>query len=235
MSFSRRAIERLLPHLERGLALMGNDATDSAIHAAGYLRPDERVANQRQFLPPSPNVTNPIVRQALVEVRKTVNAVLRELVYRQGHTLDEIHVELAREAKKSFAERKQIRFDNADREKAREDAADWIEKEYQGKIKPTRATVNRYLLWQSQEELCPYCCQQISARNSFSAARPTSTTFCRAGEASTTRWATKSWPIDAAIRKKATAPRANGSKAAIPNDTSRFCSSPNGISPMENN
>ena len=167
MSFSRRAIERLLPHLERGLALMGNDATDSAIHAAGYLRPDERVANQRQFLPPSPNVTNPIVRQALVEVRKAVNAVLRKLVYRQGHTLDEIHVELAREAKKSFAERKQIRFDNADREKAREDAADWIEKEYQGKIKPTRAAVNRYLLWQSQEEHCPYCCQQISPKQLF--------------------------------------------------------------------
>jgi CRISPR-associated endonuclease Csn1 len=168
MGFSRRAIEKLLPHLERGLALMGNDATDSAIHAAGYLRPDERAVNQRQFLPPSPNVANPIVRQAMVEVRKTVNAVLRELVYRQEHTLDEIHVELAREAKKSFAERKQIRFDNSDREKAREDAADRIEKEFNGKIKPTRATVNRYLLWQSQEESCPYCTQRISPEQLFS-------------------------------------------------------------------
>jgi len=166
MSFSRRAIEKLLPHLEKGLALMGNDATDSAIHAAGYLRPDERVVHQCQFLPPSPNVTNPIVRQALVEVRKTVNAILRELVYRQGHSLVDIHVELARDAKKSFAERKQIRFDNAKRAKEREDAAAWIEN-FNASIKPTRATINRYLLWRGQEEFCPYCGERISPEQLF--------------------------------------------------------------------
>ena len=166
-AFSRKAIERLLPHLENGLLLMGNDAADSAIHAAGYLRPDQRAVNQRQFLPASPDVTNPIVRQALVEVRKTVNAVLRELVRRQGHTLAEIHVELAREAKKSFEQRKQMRFDNADRERAREEAADAIEKTYDGKVKPTRAAVNRYLFWQTQDELCPYCGQRISPEQLF--------------------------------------------------------------------
>ncbi len=167
MSYSRLAIKKLLPHLERGLMLMGNDASDSAIHAAGYLRPDEQVVHQRQFLPPSPNVTNPIVRQALVEVRKTVNSVLRELVYRQGHTLDSIHVELAREAKKSSEQRKQIRIDNAERERIREGVAAAIEKEYDGKVKPTRAAVTRYLLWQSQEEHCPYCCQKISPEQLF--------------------------------------------------------------------
>ena len=35
-------------------------------------------------------MTNPIVRQALVEVRKIVNAILRELVYRDGHTLEKL-------------------------------------------------------------------------------------------------------------------------------------------------
>ena len=104
MSFSRVAIKKLLPHVERGLMLMADDATNSAIHAAGYLRPDERTVNQRGFLPQSPDVTNPIVRQALVEVRKVINAVLREYVYRGGHTLATVRVELAREAKKSFQE-----------------------------------------------------------------------------------------------------------------------------------
>ncbi|MGA3193272.1 MAG: type II CRISPR RNA-guided endonuclease Cas9, partial [Candidatus Bathyarchaeia archaeon] len=47
MSFSRVAIKKLLPYLERGLMLMADDATNSAIHAAGYLRPDERAVNQR--------------------------------------------------------------------------------------------------------------------------------------------------------------------------------------------
>ena len=166
MSFSRCAIAKLLPHLENGMMLMADDPSNSALHAAGYLRPDQREVNQRRFLPPSPNVTNPIVRQALVEVRKTVNAVLREFVYRNGHKLEIVRVELAREAKKSFYERSQLRFDNAKRGKIREDAADWI-KDFDPQIKPTRATVNRYLLWKEQEEFCPYCGAKISPAQLF--------------------------------------------------------------------
>lgn len=78
LSFSREAIDKLLPHLERGLTLMADDPTNSALHAAGYLRPDERHFGVRDSLPPSPDLPNPIVRQALVEVRKVVNAVIRE-------------------------------------------------------------------------------------------------------------------------------------------------------------
>lgn len=166
MSYSRSAIGKLLPHLEKGLMLMADDATNSAMHAAGYLRPDEREPNQRRFLPPSPNVTNPIVRQALVEVRKTVNAVLRELVYRQGHTLGDVHVELAREAKKSFEERKELRFEQSRREHKREDAAKRIA-EFDASIKPTRKTRNRYLLWKEQDEFCPYCGDKISLNQLF--------------------------------------------------------------------
>ncbi len=110
MSFCRGAIERLNPYLERGLMLMADDASNSAMHAAGYLRPDQRVINAHEFLPESPDLPNPIVRQAMVEVRKVVNAVIRE------HGMpDRIHIELAREAKKSAEQRQQIRFDNAKR------------------------------------------------------------------------------------------------------------------------
>jgi CRISPR-associated endonuclease Csn1 len=148
------------------MTLMADDASNSALHAAGYMRPDQREVNQRRFLPPSPNVANPIVRQALVEVRRTVNAVLRELVYASGHTLEKLHVELAREAKKSFDEREQLRFENAARQEARDDAADWIE-DFDPQINPTRATVNRYLLWEEQEEFCPYCADKISPAQLF--------------------------------------------------------------------
>ena len=167
MSYSRVAIGKLLPHLAKGMMLMADDASNSAIHVAGYLRPDERVVNQRRFLPPSPDMTNPIVRQAMVEVRKTVNAVLRELVYPQGHKLERLHVELARDAKKSSAERTEIRINNFKRERTREDAADWIEN-FNPSIKPTRKTVNRYLLWREQEEFCPYCGGKISPEQLFS-------------------------------------------------------------------
>ncbi len=166
MSFSRCAIAKLLPHLEKGMMLMGDDASNSALHAAGYLRPDQRAVNQRCFLPPSPNLTNPVVRQALVEVRKTVNAVLREVVYRNGHTLDCVRVELAREAKKSFDERERLRVENAKRERTRKVATDWID-DFDPRIKPTRATVNRYLLWKEQEEFCAYCGDKISPAQLF--------------------------------------------------------------------
>jgi CRISPR-associated endonuclease Csn1 len=159
MNFSREAITRLLPHLERGLLLMADDASNSALHAAGYLRPDERVVAQRDFLPPGPDLPNPIVRQALVEVRKVVNAVIREY----GKP-DRIHIELARDAKKSFEQRREIRIANAKRRKEREGYAAAIEKL---RAKPTRAAVNRYMFWREQDQDCVYCGQKIGLAQLF--------------------------------------------------------------------
>ncbi len=158
--FCRDAIERLIPHLQDGKFLMAEDESNSALHAAGYLRPDERVIDEQEFLPPPPEVPNPIVRQALFEVRKVVNAIIRE----HGKP-DAIHIELAREAKKSFDERQEIRFDNIRRQKKREAIADRLREEYG--IKPTRNNVNRYLLWQDQEGDCLYCGNKISQAQLF--------------------------------------------------------------------
>ncbi len=164
MSFSRSAMKKLLPFMEKGYMLMGTDPANSAVHAAGYLH--EKEINQRKFLPLPPQLTNPIVRQATYEVRKVVNSILRELIYKQEHHLSAIHVELAREAKKSFDERTEIRLNNYKRQRTRDDAAAWIE-EFNSSIKPTRRTINRYLLWQEQGEDCPYCGKKISPEQLF--------------------------------------------------------------------
>lgn len=153
-SYSETAIRRLLPFLERGLLLMANDASDSALHAAGYLRPDERSIGQRRFLPRPPELTNPIVRQALVEVRKIVNAVIRK----HGSPA-RVHVELVRDAKKSFRQRSEIRIENARRRRAREAAASALA---ELGISPKRGDIDRYMLWREQGESCPYCGQKIS-------------------------------------------------------------------------
>lgn len=160
MRFCRDAIVRLIPYLERGLLLMANDASDSALHAAGYLRPDQRVIDQKEYLPPPPDLPNPIVRQALYEVRKVVNAVIREY----GKP-DRIHIELAREAKQSFEARQEVRFENAKRARVREQIAARLSDEFG--VKPTRNNVNRYLLWQEQEGDCLYCGEKISAAQLF--------------------------------------------------------------------
>lgn len=168
-SYSKRAIKRLLPHLEEGKFLMGNDEDDSALHAAGYLRPDQRVVDQKAMLDAPPDLPNPIVRQALFEVRKVVNGLIREHCKdrTEGSEIpfDRIHVELAREAKNSFEQRREIRFENAKRRKMREHAAAEIE---QHGIKPTRNTINKYLLWDEQDRICVYSGRSISIRQMLS-------------------------------------------------------------------
>lgn len=168
-SYSKRAIKKLLPHLEAGMFVMGNDEKDSALHAAGYLRPDQRVVDQRDMLDAPPDLPNPIVRQALFEVRKVVNGVIRE--HCKDRTVsgeppfDRIHVELAREAKNSFERRREVRFENAKRRKMRERAAEEIE---QHGIKPTRNTINKYMLWDEQDRICTYSGRSISIKQMLS-------------------------------------------------------------------
>jgi CRISPR-associated endonuclease Csn1 len=139
---------------------MADDATNSALHAAGYLRPDQRVVNAQAQLPQAPDLPNPIVRQALIEVRKVVNAVIRDY-----GLPDRIHIELAREAKKSADEREQIRFDNAKRARHRTEIAERLVDEFG--VKPNRASINRYLLWEEQGGDCIYCCEKISPTKLF--------------------------------------------------------------------
>jgi CRISPR-associated endonuclease Csn1 len=162
-SFSKHAIRRLLPHMERGLLLMANDETDSAMHAAGYLRPDQRTINEVTILPQSPDLPNPIVRRALVEVRKVVNAITRELCKDRlsvgQRPYDAIHIELGREAKASFEQRREMRFENAKRRKMREQAANEIA---EAGDKVTRSKINAYLLWQEQGRECVYTGRPIS-------------------------------------------------------------------------
>jgi CRISPR-associated endonuclease Csn1 len=158
-SLSRAAIEKLLPHLERGLPLMTRDGTPSALDAAGYLRPDQRVVNQKNFLPPPPPITNPLVRQALYEVRKLVNAIIRTY-----GCPARIHVELAREVKGTAIDRARRSREMRDRESARDNAAERIRALG---IKVTRDAIDRYLLWEEQRHECVYSGQPISLAQLF--------------------------------------------------------------------
>ncbi|MGD9647855.1 MAG: type II CRISPR RNA-guided endonuclease Cas9 [Pirellulales bacterium] len=154
VNYSRRAIEKLLPHLERGLLLMTDDATPSALSEAGYLRPDQRPPQPRDWLPAPPTVTNPIVRQGLFEVRKLVNAIVKEY----GKPVA-IHLELAREVQGSLQQRADRSHDMRQREQRRKKIAERIEA---AGAKPTRATINKWLLWEEQDQICVYTGAPIS-------------------------------------------------------------------------
>lgn len=150
------AINRLLPHLRAGKTLMQQNASDSALHAAGYLRPDQRSVTLVTELPslstvftgPLANITNPVVTAALHEVRKVVNL----LVKTYGRP-DRVHIELARDMKMNAERKRELENANAEREEKRSQAADAIRALG---VKPTRDAIDRYLLWQEQDQRCIY-------------------------------------------------------------------------------
>ncbi len=149
MAYSREAIEKLLPHLERGLPLTSRDGKPSALSEAGYLRADQHVPDQRNDLPQVPDdIANPLVRQALFEVRKVVNAIIRE----HGKP-SAIHIELAREVKGNHESRQKDSERMRAREDLRTEAAEQIrERGY----KVSHDAIERYRLWKEQGEVCFY-------------------------------------------------------------------------------
>ena len=162
---SRMAIDRMLPHLERGLTYQSqSDPEHSALHAAGYLRRDEL---QRRLFDQLPDFTrmsasdckigdlpNPVVKRALFELRKVVNAIIRE----HGKP-DSVHVEMARSLSMGQEKRREFNSRIRDNEKSRSDAADAIRDTGQ---RPTRDSILKYRLWKQQSHQCIYCDKPIS-------------------------------------------------------------------------
>lgn len=161
--FSRRAIEKLLPHLERGLVLMGKtDREESAMHAAGYCRPDEITRRLFDRLPsldqirsgPLADLPNPVVKAALYELRRVVNAIVRE----HGKP-DAIHVEMARSLKMSHVKRQEYSARVQERGRERDQVASLLREKG---LSVSREAILRYQLWQEQDHRCVYSGRAIS-------------------------------------------------------------------------
>ncbi len=154
LHLSRLALEKLVPHMERGLLYMTNDDTPSALSEAGYLRPDQIQRRIHDCLPHPPDLPNPVVRQALFEVRKVINAIIREY----GKPA-RIRIELARDVKATSEQRKAISRQMRDREAMRDEAAERLREHG---VKVTRDAIDRYLLWEEQGCICVYSGESIS-------------------------------------------------------------------------
>lgn len=177
VSLSLKAIDKLLPHLERGLVYQSiSDPEHSALHAAGYLRRDElqrrlfdRLPSLHRINPrtcPIGDIPNPVVKRTLVELRKVVNAIIRE--YGKPHA---VHIEMARSVQMGRNARREYNKQIRAREKDRDRAADEIRKyaaRYPGQgVRVNRDTILRFLLWEEQGHQCIYCQQPISQQHLF--------------------------------------------------------------------
>jgi CRISPR-associated endonuclease Csn1 len=170
LGLSLKAIDKLLPHMERGLVYQAaSDPEKSALHAAGYLRRDELRRRLFDKLPdPSRaragdlkigDIPNPVVKRALVELRKVVNAIIK-----QYGRPDAVHLEMTRSLRMGKEKRSDYNSQIRKREAEREAAAEVVRGM---KIKLSRDAVLRYLLWQEQAMECVYCGKAISQNQLF--------------------------------------------------------------------
>lgn len=151
MSYSRAAIEKLLPYLR------GGDNEYDAIDKAN-LRPGEKAAIDKLPLPTE--LPNPVVMRALFELRKVVNAVIREY----GKPT-RIMVEMAREMHGGKEARSERSAQMREREENNKRIAAEVEK--LGKP-PTGANIEKYKLWEEQGGFCPYTGDKIGQAAIFS-------------------------------------------------------------------
>lgn len=150
---SLKALRKITPFLEEGMRY------DEACQQAGY---DFRAHEEKKskFLPASApeldDITNPVVRRAVSQIIKVVNAIIRE----QGESPTYINVELAREMSKTFDERNKIKKSNEDN-RTRNDK---IKKEIAENFKisdPKGLDIVKVKLFHEQDKTSPYFQKKI--------------------------------------------------------------------------
>lgn len=155
-NLSVKALEKIIPYLEQGMLY------NEACTAAGYnFKADD--TDKRMYLPANPKdapeleeIKNPVVRRAISQTIKVVNAIVREY----GESPAFVNVEVARELAKSFTERKKIEKGQAENRARNEAIMERIKQDF-GIMKPTGQDLVKLKLWQEQDGICPYSLKPI--------------------------------------------------------------------------
>jgi CRISPR-associated endonuclease Csn1 len=150
MSFSRKAIMRLLPFMESGAL------TSDAKEKAGYKKERQETGESLDKLPLPHDLRNPIVQKAMHEVRKVVNAIIRE--YGKPK---KIVLEMARDVKGGMREREEIQFKMRQNEKRNDEARTRLIQDM-NILNPRRDDIIKYNLWKECGKICPYTGKTIS-------------------------------------------------------------------------
>lgn len=163
VGYSLKAMEKLVPHLEEGLDehYAIEKAYPDRISTGAFLKlPTLSDSNLPQELR---NITNPVVGRALVEVRKVINAIIRE------HGIpSKIVVELARSMKAGPDARKRMSKNMREQQEKRDEAREKVES--YGGNRYSRHDVNRWLLWSEQNGECVYTGKAIPPSELFNGA-----------------------------------------------------------------
>jgi len=153
MRFSREAIRKLMPPMEAGKL-----TSEAVKEVYGDAPRVEAQCVDRLGLPP--DIRNPIVQKALYEVRKVVNAIVRE--YGKPRR---IKIEMARDVQGSQQQREELHWKMLENQRRNEDVRRRLREDI-GITDSTRDDVIKYKLWQ-ECPVCPYTGRSISQEALF--------------------------------------------------------------------
>lgn len=155
-NLSVKALEKIIPFLEQG------QIYNEACKSAGYnFKADEKFKGE--YLPANPEnavelreLTNPVVRRAVSQTIKVINAIIREF--------DEspvfVNIELARELSKNYKDRKDIEKSQKNNRASNERIMERLRNEFH-LINPTGQDLVKLKLWEEQDGICPYSLKPI--------------------------------------------------------------------------
>lgn len=159
LSISKRAklsiaaMRKLIPFLQQGMRY------DEACKAAGldFHGADGKVEKLSDFLN---EITNPVVRRAVSQTIKVVNAVVDTYSNRKKMKMDAVRIELAREMHHSIKERNRMKKRQEDNREKNEQAKAQILETKPG-TRVTGLDIVKFKLHQEQKGFCPYSGAEI--------------------------------------------------------------------------
>ena len=154
------ACDKIIPFLEQGMTY------SDAVTAAGYSFKSHEGNSKSKYLhlteEDMEEITSPVVRRAVSQTIKVINAIIRE----RGSSPVYINIELAREMAKDFSERNKIKKEN-DANRARNDRLmEQIREEF-GKRNATGQDLLKLKLFNEQGGVCAYSLRQMSLERLF--------------------------------------------------------------------
>lgn len=148
MSYSKKAIEKLIPEMESGL--LTHAAVDSIYGTKKQLTNDTL-----SKLPPFKLTTNKILNKSVTEVRHLVNAIIDKY-----GKIDVVRLELTRELGLGSARLLDLRNEQSKNEKLNTTAADFLSK---NKYTVNKTNIDKYKLW--KESNCKSLYPELSNGN----------------------------------------------------------------------
>lgn len=173
-NLSEKALNKIIPYLEQGM--LYHDACTAAgynfkaddtekrmyLPTRAHIPPEHRKSAEQIEAPELDEITNPVVRRAVSQTIKVINALIRE----RGESPCFVNIELARELSKSRADRNKIEKGQKENQANNDRIMERLKKEF-GLLSPTGQDLIKLKLWEEQDGVCPYSLKPISIERLF--------------------------------------------------------------------